>query len=519
MKLRRLTIAAALALLTQSATGAVITDAGRVEGVSADGLTVYKGIPYAAPPMGALRWRPPQPAAPWTDTRKADAFAPACTQSGVSMPGETPPPTSEDCLYLNIWTPAHRADARLPVIVWIHGGGFANGWAGMPLYWGDKLARKGAVVVTVGYRLGALGFLALPALTAESSAHSSGNYGLEDQIAALRWVQKNIRAFGGDPDRVTIAGQSAGGDCVSILMASPAARGLFARAIGESGGLFEPTELAADYALPKAEAEGQSYAATLGATDLAQLRALPASDFIKPGANRVAHPVLEPIVMPRSPYEAFARGEQNDVPILVGSNAEEARSLVTDLASVNSANFDNGIAKAWGALPPQLLAAYPHATDAEAKQARLDFERDLRFGWDMWAWARLEAMKGKSSVHYYRFTHRPPFPADSVYANWGASHFAELWFVFDHLDQERWHWTADDRKLADTISSYWVNFARSGDPNAPGLPSWPAFTATRQQTLLLDEPITVSGVPDLKTLSVFDAVYTGARGAPFGETH
>ena len=519
MKLKLLTLAAAIALAISPAAGAVMTDGGRVQGVRDGEITVYKAIPYAAPPVGALRWKPPQPALPWSGTRKADAFAPACMQSGVSMPGETPPRTSEDCLYLNIWTPAHGAHAHLPIIVWIHGGGFTNGFAGMPLYWGDRLARKGVIVVTFGYRLGALGFLALPALTAESPAHSSGNYGLQDQIAALRWVQKNISAFGGDPSRVTIAGQSAGGDCVSILMASPAARGLFARVIGESGGLFEPTNLATDYLLPQAEAEGQKYAATLGTTDLAQLRALPASDFVKPGANRVAHPVLEPIVMPRSPYEVFARGEQNDVPILVGSNEEEARSLVTDLAGVTAANFNDGIAKAWGALPPQLLAAYPHATDAEAKQARLDFERDLRFGWDMWAWARLEAMKGKNSVHYYRFTHRPPFPADSVYANWGASHFAELWYVFDHLDQEPWHWTDADRQLADTISSYWVNFARSGDPNAPGLPSWPAFTATLPQTLLLDEPITISNdVPDLKTLTVFDAVYTGARGAPFGET-
>jgi para-nitrobenzyl esterase len=497
----------------------VVTDIGRVSGTHADGVAVYKGIPFARPPVGELRWRAPEPATPWTGVLKATRFASACMQTGVSMPGETPPQTSEDCLYLNIWTPAHRDDAYLPVIVWIYGGGFSNGSASMPLYWGDKLARKGVVVVTFGYRVGPFGFLALPALSQESPDHSSGNYGLEDQIAALRWVQKNIHAFGGDPERVTIAGQSAGGDCVSILMASPLARGLFQRAIAESGGLFEPLELAPNYLLVNAEHEGEAYEASLGAKGLAEMRALPASALLGKDAGGVSHPVLEPHVLPRSPYDVFARGEQNDVPVLVGSNAEEARSLVTDLASVKAATFADDIAKHWGRfhLPPQLLDAYPHATDADAKQARLDFERDLRFGWDMWAWARLEAMKGHNAVYYYRFAHRPPFPQDSIYAGWGASHFAELWYVFDHLAQERWHWSAADGNLADTISSYWVNFARSGDPNGPGLPSWPAFTATKQSTLILDDPIETGDVPERKTLEVFDAVYSGVRHAPFGE--
>jgi para-nitrobenzyl esterase len=500
--------------MASGAMSAVRTDSGLIEGVQADGLTVYKGVPFAAPPVGALRWRGPAPGASWTGVRQARAFAPACMQAGVSMPGETPPRISEDCLYLNVWTPARSARARLPVIVWIYGGGFSNGSASMPLYWGDRLARKGVVVVTVAYRLGPFGFLALPELTAESPHHSSGNYGVLDQIAALRWVQRNITAFGGDPWRVTIAGQSAGAASVSLLMASPLAAGLFQHAIAESGGVFEPMKLAPGYLLINAQKDGHAWAAAVGAKSLADLRALPAAAVLAARRDPIAHPVIDPYVLPASPYEAFAAGRQNDVPILVGSNADEARSLIDDLATVRAATFDTDIAKRWGALPPQLLAPYPHATDAEATLGRLAFERDLRFGWDVWAWARLHAATGKSPVFYYHFTHAPPFPAGSVYAGWGPSHFADLWYVFDHLDREPWRWTSADRALAEAMSSYWVNFAASGDPNGPGLPTWPRFDHAAARVLYLDEPITVGCVANLDTLSAFDAVYAAVRGAP-----
>jgi para-nitrobenzyl esterase len=489
------------------------TESGAISGVREGGLHVYKGVPFAAPPVGDLRWRAPAPAAPWVGTRKADAFAPACMQEGVSMPGETPPAESEDCLYLNIWTPAKSAQAHLPVIVWIYGGGYINGSSSMPLYWGDKLAHKGVIVVTIAYRLGPLGFLAYPELTRESPHHSSGNYGLMDQIAALEWVQRNIAAFGGDSKNVTIAGQSSGSMSVSMLMASPRAKGLFQRAIGESGGLFEPLQLAPKYLLANSEQDGVKYAASLGATSLQQLRQLPAS-LLTGNAGGIVHSVIEPYVFPLSPYEAFASGQQNDVPLLIGSNAEEARALV-DVSHVTAATFDSDIEHSYGQLPAPLIAAYPHATDAEAKQARLDLERDLRFGWDMWAWARLQAGTGKSSVYYYSFRQQPPFPADSVYAGWGASHFAELWYVFDHLDQEPWRWTAADRRVAEEMSSYWVNFAKSGNPNARGLPEWPAFTNADSKVLSIGDPITVGGVANINSLSVFDAVYTAVRGKPF----
>ena len=311
-------------------------------------------------------------------------------------------------------TSGRRRRARtsdLPVIVWIYGGGYINGSASMPLYWGDRLAQKGVIVVTIAYRLGPLGFLALPELTRESPHHSSGNYGLMDQIAALEWIQRNIAAFGGDPKYVTIAGQSSGAISVSILMASPLAKGLFQRAIGESGGLFEPLQLAPKFLLANAERDGEKYAASLGATSLQQLRLLPAN-LLTGNAGGISHPVIEPYVLPLSPYEAFTSGQQNDVPLLIGSNADEARALI-DVTHEKAATFDSDMEHSFGQLPPPLLAAYPHATDEEAKQARLGLERDLRFGWDMWAWARLQAATGQKSVYYYLFRQQPPFPAGS----------------------------------------------------------------------------------------------------------
>jgi para-nitrobenzyl esterase len=510
----------ALLLLTitaaTSASAAVRIDSGWIEGVHANGQTVYRGVPFAAPPVGPLRWRGPQPAASWSGVRRADTFAPACMQTGVSMPGETPPKISEDCLYLNVWTPTHAKGARLPVLVWIYGGGFSNGSASMPLYWGDRLAARGIIVVTVAYRVGAFGWLAHPELTAESGHHTSGNYGLEDQVAALQWVKRNISAFGGDASKVTIAGQSAGAASTSLLMASPLAKGLFRGVIGESGGVFDPLQLAPGYQLANAEHDGVAFAKSLGAPNIAALRALPADAVLKANADAITHPVAEPYALPLAPYDAFVAGKQNDAAVLVGSNADEARSLARDLDAVTAASFDTEIIKHWGQLPPPLLAAYPHATDAEARAARLGFERDLRFGWDDWTWARLAAAHSAHGVYYYHFAHAPPFPATSVYAGWGPSHYAELWYVFDHLDQQPgWRWTPGDRRLAAAMAGYWVNFVKTGDPNGAGLPTWPRFRdGAADGVLYLDDPITTGGVADLKSLKVFDAVYSQVRGAP-----
>jgi para-nitrobenzyl esterase len=242
------------------------------------------------------------------------------------------------------------------------------------------------------------------------------------------------------------------------------------------------------------------------------LRQLPAS-ALSGDAGGVSHPVIEPYVLPVSPYEAFTLRQQNDVPLLIGSNADEARSLV-DVSHVKAATFGSDLEHSFGALPPRLVSAYPYVTDAEAKQARLDLERDLRFGWDMWAWAKLQAGTGQNPVYYYLFRQQPPFPAGSVYEGWGASHFAELWYVFDHLNQESWRWSVADRKVAEEMSSYWVNFAKSGNPNGPDLPAWPAFSTTDSTTLYLGDPMTIGGVANLNGLNVFDAVYKTVRGTP-----
>jgi para-nitrobenzyl esterase len=514
-------IAAGLLALLASACGTapavnpapqVKTESGVVAGAISDGVASYLGVPFAAPPVGDLRWRAPAPVTPWQNVRQATAFAPACLQTGVSMPGEAPPVTSEDCLYLNVWAPAGQKEP-LPVIVWIHGGGWANGATAMPQYSGHSLARRGVVLVSIAYRLGPLGFLAHPELSAEANG-SSGNYGLMDQVAALKWVRANIAAFGGDPARVTIAGQSAGGMAVSALLASPDARGLFSRAIGQSGGLFEPLQLAPHYMLPQAEVDGVAYATSLGATSLADLRALPADKLLGGTSSRVTHPVIGNRVLPRSPYDAYVRGEAADVPVLAGYNAEEGNSLA-DLSRVTAANFSAELKRAWGDLPPALAGAYGYITDAEAKAARSAFERDLRFGWDMWVWVRLQAKFSTQPAWFYRFDHAPPFPAGSVREHWGPAHFAELWYMFDNLAPEDGAWTATDQALADRLATYWVNFARTGNPNGPGLPPWPAFDDSGEG-LILDEVIRTAPAPFDPEQRVFDSVYDAVRGSAFG---
>ena len=509
-----LTLAAALTAAAGSAVAQEAhTASGRLMGSSDAGTTRYLGVPYSRPPVGDLRWRDPQPVEAWTGLLDATRFAPACPQTGVSMPGEPPSPTNEDCLYLNIWTPdttGGKNGQSWPVIVWVPGGGLINGSTSIPLYDGAALARRGVIVVTVAYRLGVLGFLAHPELTAESGMGGSGNYGVMDQIAALEWVRANIAAFGGDPERVTVAGQSAGATSVSILMASPRARGLFQRAIGQSGGLFEPLALAPRYLLGNAEADGLAYGAALGAPTLAQLRGLPVERFLGGRGDVVVHPVIEPRVLPEPPYEVFIAGRHNDVPLLVGFNAEEARSL-TDLSEVTALNFHEQLTARWGALPPALLEPYAFATDAEAREARADFERDLRFGWDIRAWARLAASHGQAPVHAYYFSRRPPYLEGSVQQAWGAGHFAELWYMFDHLDQQPWPWTEADRRLADAMAGYWAAFARGGDPNGGGRPDWPAFVAAEEGVLMLDEDIEPGVLPNNAALDVFDGVYESIR--------
>jgi para-nitrobenzyl esterase len=496
-------------------------ETGLIEGIHGGASTVYKSIPFAAPPVGDLRWRPPQPALPWIGIRRADKFGPICMQTGVSVPGAAGEPVSEDCLTLNIWTPAKSPDQKLPVMMWIPGGGFTQESASIPLYWGDSLARRGVIVVTINYRVGLLGYLAHPELTRESGHHSSGNYGLLDQIAALAWIQRNIAAFGGDAGRVTIWGQSAGSMSVSLLMASPLAHGLFQRAIGESGAYLVPPRATGDATglfLKGAEVEGAQLASDLGAVSLAALRKLPPEQFLKNGAAGTMHPIVDGYALPEEPYTAFAAGRQNDVPTLIGSNSDEGRPMIAG-QNVKLATFAEDLSKAFGGstvvreLAADYLKNYPATTDGEARERRAGFERDLRFGWDMWTWARMQAKTGRAKVYSYYFAHSPPYPEGNPFADWGAGHWAELPYVFDHLSQQPWAWSDSDRALANAMATYWTNFARSGDPNGDGVLPWLNFTTAGELVLHFDGSATAGGVPDLEELRRLDLRYATLRGA------
>jgi para-nitrobenzyl esterase len=495
------------------------TDAGLVDGVSSAGLEIYKGLPFAAPPTGDLRWRNPMPVAPWKGVRRADKFSPVCMQDGSSVPGQPVEPNSEDCLYLNIWVPPDSVGAKLPVMVWIPGGGFAQESASIPLYWGDTLAKKGVIVVTINYRVGPFGFFAHPELTKESAHGSSGNYGLLDQIAALKWVQRNISKFGGDPARVTIWGQSAGAMSVNLLMASPLAHGLFQRAIGESGGVFIPpsaTPFKDSWYLPGNEKIGEKMAADLGADSINALRKVPADKILKAFNPLGTHPIIDGYVLPREPYKIFAAARQNDVPILIGSNADEGKPMIEG-RTIKAATYTDDIRQMFGDLPDDFLNVYLHETDAQAHSARANVERDVRFGWDTWTWARMQSKTGNGKVYYYYFAHVPPYPAGSPFAAWGAGHWSELPYTFGHLNQDPWDWNATDRQLSDAMTTYWTNFAKTGNPNDGNLPRWPAFTNADPHAVHFDDGIETGGVANLPGLESLDAYFGKFRDTDAGK--
>ena len=508
MTMCRFFIALALVGYASCAAAATVkTDDGWVEGTQQNGVTIYKGIPFAAPPVGALRWRDPRPVIPWSGVRIADKFSPICMQTKPYPPDAPPEPESENCLYLNIWAPAAAHGAKLPVMFWIYGGGLEGGSASTPLYAGGQLAQQGVIVVTANYRLGIFGFLADPQLTRESPHHSSGNYGLLDQIAALKWLHRNIVAFGGDPNRVTIFGQSSGSISVSVLVTSPLAKGLFQRAIGESGGLFEPLNLDASFTLQGAELEGQAFMARAGVTSIKVLRSMSASELMK--VNFSPNPIIDGYVLTQSPYEAYCRGQQNDVPILIGSNLDEGQYFIQD-RKITVQNFTQQLDQDFPSILVWLIGPKPGATDQVARAAAASFEGDMRFRWDMWTWARLAANHGQSKVYLYEFTRAPPFMPGSRYAGLGATHGMEMSYVFDHLDQQDVSWTPADRRLASAMSAYWTNFAKSGDPNGESLPSWPAFTSGAPITTALGETIGPKPVRDPEELRRISRLYNSA---------
>jgi para-nitrobenzyl esterase len=502
---------------------AAITDPVRVEqgqlagasGRSPD-VRVYRGIPFAATPVGDLRWKPPQPAASWQGIRPATQFGNACSQPpfpSIGLYGTSPPPISEDCLYLNIWTPAKSADDRLPVMVWIHGGGFEHGTGGAIGYDGENLALKGVVVVTINYRLGILGFLALPELDAESPQHVSGNYAFMDQIAALQWVQRNIAAFGGDPGRVTIFGESAGSVSVNILMASPLARGLFARAIGESGGSFGPMPSLAD-----AEKSGQKFASKFGVTQdvLKSLRAKDPDDLIKASTDDDVQIIVDGWVLPQNVYTIFAEGKQNDVPLIVGNNANEGTLFPPPKGSLTTAEFADDARQSYGTFAKQFLEAYPAgSSDQEAIDAYFASVRDGHFGWDMRIWARMATETGHRRAYRYYFSRVPPGRGERL----GAFHGSEIAYVFENFPYRIFYQDAD-KQLGEIISSYWGNFARTGDPNgtpdtkSAGAPNWPIYDPSKDDVLELGDQVSVQSHVDAAGLDFFDVYNRYLRQPP-----
>ncbi len=487
---------------------------GLVQGTSEDGLAVYKGIPFAAPPVGELRWRAPQPVKKWKGLKQATKFAPAPFQGGNPPSGK-----SEDCLYLNIWSPAKSAKDRIPVLVWIYGGGFSFGSTSEPVYNGAKLAQKGVVLVSIAYRVGQLGFLAHPELSAESPNHVSGNYGLLDMIAGLQWVQKNIGAFGGDPHKVTIFGESAGGIAVSMLCASPLAKGLFQGAISESGGSFGPTR-PTTYpgenmkTLKQAEADGEAYARKLGGSTIAGLRKIDAEKLIPSGwAMAGGWPIVDGYVIPDDQYRLYEAGNYNDVPVLIGYNSDEGASFSHEKTPEQ---YIEGVKKRYGKFADELIKAYPAGANTVQKTAR-DLMRDAAFGWHTWSWARLQSKTGKSKVYYYYFDQHPDYPANSPNAGYGSPHGQEVAYVFQHVDASNPQTTPSDLKISQTMGTYWTNFAKYGNPNGKNTLEWPAFSDKNPEVMYLTGPTPHTGpVPSAQSLKVLDDYFKWRR-TPDGE--
>lgn len=485
---------------------------GTIEGVW-DGKTEvrsFKGIPFAAPPLGDLRWRAPQPVKPWEGVRKADAFAPGPMQNAlfaIAMGGTTN--LSEDCLYLNLWTPAKHDDDRLPVMVWIYGGAFVSGLTSLPIYDGTRLAQKQVVLVTLAYREGAFGFLAHPDLSRESG-RGSGCYGLQDQVAALKWIKDNIARFGGDPGRVTIFGESAGGISASMLTIVPAAKGLFHRAISQSGGSMAPIKHGnapgeSIPALVLAEKAGVRFLENLGAKDLTAARALDAGRIQgASGGMGSFWPVADGETIPGDANELFQNGRFHDTPILIGSNSDEGAMFVQSGATPES--FETQIKSSYGPAADSILANYPHASKTECFKSSKDVFRELYFAWPTWKWAQLQSTHGTGKAYVYYFNRHGPGSPD------GASHAAEIGYVFRNLGG--WGGSSEPRdvELSDLMSSYWVNFATTGNPNAPGLPIWPAFDAKNAQAMVFGTKPTARPYPNLDKVKSFDEYFAWRRG-------
>jgi len=479
-------------------------DSGEISGVkSSDNvLRVYKGIPYAAAPIDNFRWRPPQPVEPWEGIRKCEEFASRCPQPPYAEDSfwntrEWVDKTEqcEDCLYLNVWTTANPRGDKLPVMVWIHGGGLTSGSASQPLYDSEKMARKGVVVVTINYRLGPLGFLAHPELSKESENNSSGNYGVLDQIAALQWVQRNIEKFGGDPDIVTIFGESAGSKSVCALVASPLAKGLFHRAIGQSGGGFEAMSYLKEDrpGFMAAEKSGLALAKTVGGDEetiatLDELRSLSASQVLEAAKKT---PLIRPQlnidgwVFPNEIHSIFEQGKQNRVDVILGSNADEATSLLGGIPPMDINQFRESVKRRYSDFTEEFFETYPVNNDEDVGEVFLASMRDGIFTWQMRTWAQLMSTVDTKAYLYF-FTRVPPIPESEKY---GAYHAAEHVYIVGNLDITSFIPEPVDRQLSETMMDFWINFAATGDPNGDSLVEWPVYEKDTEYYIELGDEV------------------------------
>lgn len=478
------------------------TEAGLISGTTnkEGDIRVFKGIPFAAPPVGALRWKSPQPVTSWKDVR-------ACTNFGASpMQGAPAPfsmwseeflipkePIGEDCLYLNVWTGAKSETDKRPVLVWIYGGGFASGGSAVPIYDGEAMAKKGIVFVSINYRVGVFGFFAHPELTKESGNNASGNYGLMDQVAGLKWVHKNISAFGGDPNNVTIAGQSAGSMSVNCMVATPLAKGLFNKAIAQSGASFVSGMLRGNTTLQQAEQEGERIAKSLNAATLKDLRNVSADELLKKGQG-LRGPIVDGYVLPEPIAKIFASQKDNKITLMTGWNEDEGLMF----GPVKKApDYIKEINQTYGSDAQTVLKYYPAGTDEEAAQSQLHLSRDVIFGVQNYTWANVHASRG-ANTYVYRFTRK--VPGTGEYAKYGAFHTGEVPYAYDNLKFVNRPWLPVDHELASKMSSYWTNFIANGNPNGRALPNWPLYNTSDKQVLLLGDRVTASPMPGAAAL-------------------
>ncbi len=494
---------AAKARTTHQKTAQVKIKAGVVAGATDPrGIQSFKGIPFAAPPVGQLRWKAPQPVESWTGVKKCTAFSPSPMQSKPSpfgpwteeflIPKE---PISEDCLYLNVWTAAASSKAKKPVLVWIYGGGFSSGGSGVPVYDGTAMAARGIVFVSMNYRVGIFGFFAHPELTAESGRNASGNYGLMDQVAALQWVKENIAAFGGDPANVTIAGQSAGSMSVNCLVASPLAKGLFQKAIAESGALMLAAGARGSMPLQKAEENGEKIMHDLSASSVNALREIPANDLLKKAAFQ-SGPIIDGYVLPDAVSNIFAAGKENNVALLTGWNEDDG---VIFGPSKTAADFRAQVALEYPKDAGDILKFYPATSDVEAAASQARMSRDKIFGVQNYAWANFQGGKGKP-VYLYRFARK--VPANGEYAKYGAFHTGEVPYAYDNLALSNRPSVSSDHALAKTMSAYWANFIITGNPNGNGLADWPLYTPENKQVMVFNEQSGAREMPDAAALDL-----------------